>query len=209
MSDAVVVIGAGGHAKVCVDTLRAAGHEVAYCIGTPTDSPTCLDVRVVVGDHQIETLYAEGFRNAFVAIGANHIRAQLADDLLKTGYSLVRAVHPSAIVAGSVSIGPGAIVMAGAVIQPATTIGPLAIINTAATIDHDCTIGGSAHIAPQCALAGNVAVGDLSFLGIGAKVIPGIRIGQGVTIGAGAAVISNIKDGVTAVGVPARPIPTA
>jgi serine acetyltransferase len=40
-------------------------------------------------------------------------------------------------------------------------------------------------------------------------VIQQIRIGADVTVGAGAAVVPDLPDGVTAVGVPARVLPTA
>ena len=65
------------------------------------------------------------------------------------------------------------------------------------------------HICPDARLAGEVEVGDRSWIGIGASVIQQIRIGADVTVGAGAAVVCDLPDGVTAVGVPARTLPTA
>jgi acetyltransferase-like isoleucine patch superfamily enzyme len=55
-------------------------------------------------------------------------------------------------------------------------------------------------------LAGDVRVGDRSWIGIGASVRQGVRIGDGVIVGAGAAVVSDVPDGLTVVGVPARPM---
>jgi serine acetyltransferase len=37
-------------------------------------------------------------------------------------------------------------------------------------------------------------------------VVPRIRIGAGATVGAGAVVIEDVPDGVTVVGIPAKPI---
>jgi UDP-perosamine 4-acetyltransferase len=97
--------------------------------------------------------------------------------------------------------------MAGAVVNADSIIDDLAIINTGATVDHDCRVGRAVHIGPQCALAGNVVVGAGSFLGVGCKLIPGVRIGEHATVAAGAVVVSDIADGVTAMGVPAKPVP--
>ena len=51
-------------------------------------------------------------------------------------------------------------------------------------------------------------MGARSWIGIGASVIQQIRIGSDVTVGAGAVVVRDLSDGVTAVGVPARALPT-
>jgi acetyltransferase-like isoleucine patch superfamily enzyme len=56
-------------------------------------------------------------------------------------------------------------------------------------------------------LAGNVTLGDEVTCGIGAVIIQGRTVGARTTIGAGAVVIRDIGPGVTAVGVPATPLP--
>lgn len=47
---------------------------------------------------------------------------------------------------------------------------------------------------------------DDVFIGSGAKVIGGVAIGRGVRIGANAVVLHDLPDGVTAVGIPAKPV---
>lgn len=206
MTQAVVMVGAGGHAKVCIELLQAMGETVAYCIAGDDAPAACLGVPVLAGDDQLARLRAEGYDRVFIAIGANRIRARLGAAATELGYALVNAISPRATVSPSARLGRGVAVMAGAVINADAVIGDLAIINTGATVDHDSIIGASAHIAPQSALAGNVSVGDGSFLGVGSKVIPGMTIGAGATVGAGSVVIRDIASGVTVVGVPAKPI---
>ena len=206
MNRAIVIIGAGGHAKVCIESLRAAGEEIAFCVGGAGDPEQCLGVPVLEGDDHLARLRAEGYSRAFVALGSNRLRAKLGSVAVALGYELVNAVHPHAVVSPTARIGVGIAIMAGAVINAEATIGDLAIVNTGATVDHDCVVGASAHIAPQTALAGCVTVGDGAFLGAGVRVIPGMAIGGGATVGSGAVVISDIGQGVTAVGIPARDI---
>jgi UDP-perosamine 4-acetyltransferase len=204
VNQAIVVVGAGGHAKVCIELLQAMGQTVAFCIGADDASGSCLGVPVLPGDEHIARLRQDGFDRAFIAVGNNEARLRLGGQVTDLGFELVNAISPAALVSPSARLGSGVALMAGVVINAATTIDDLAIINTGATIDHDCYIGVAAHVAPQSGLAGNVTVGSCSFLGVGTKVIPGCHIGEGVIIGAGGVVISDVPDGVTVVGVPTR-----
>jgi UDP-perosamine 4-acetyltransferase len=201
---AIVMVGAGGHAKVCIELLEAMGEMVAFCIGAADASGSCLAVPILPGDEHVARLRHEGFTRAFIAVGNNAARLRLGRQVAGLGFELVNAISPTAVVSPSVTLGSGVALMAGVVVNAETTIDDLAIVNTGAIVDHNGHIGEAAHVAPQCGLAGNVTVGRCSFLGIGTKVIPGCRIGEEVMIGAGGVVIADVPDGVTAVGVPAR-----
>jgi UDP-perosamine 4-acetyltransferase len=204
MKTQIIVVGAGGHAKVCIELLQAQGEEVAYCVGNPESPETCLGVPVLKGDDHLTALRRNGYGRVFIAIGSNRVRNKLAWKATEMGFVLVNAISPAAIVSPSATLGVGIAVMAGAVINAEASISDLCIINTGATIDHDCVIGLAVHIAPQCALSGNVHVGELSFVGVGSKIIPEVHIGESVMVGAGSVVISNIDSAVTVVGVPAK-----
>lgn len=204
MRSEVIVIGAGGHAKVCIESLRASGEKVAFCVGASDSPEWCVGVPVLKGDENLAHLRSKGYSRVFAAIGSNGLRDHLSALAIELGYHLINAINPWAVISPSATLGVGIAVMAGAVINAEAVIGDLAIINTGATVDHDCRIGKAVHIGPQCALAGTVTVGSHSFLGIGCKVVGGIEIGEKVTIGAGGVVLSGIESGATAVGVPAR-----
>ena len=204
MKSDIIMIGSGGHAKVCIELLIAMGETVAFCIGdNDYPYPFCLNIPILKGDSHLSTLRAQGYHRVFVALGSNSLRHKLAQFAVSLGYTLVNAISPQAILSPSITLGVGIAIMAGAVINASTIIEDLVIINTGATIDHDCHIKYSAHIAPQCALAGTVTVGTQSFIGIGSKVIPNTFIGDYVTIGAGAVVIHPIPSNATAFGIPA------
>ncbi len=204
MRSGIIIVGAGGHSKVCIELLRAMGESIAYCVGA-TDSPdNCLGVPILQGDANLSFLRSEGYSRVFVAVGSNRLRERLSALYIGLGYQFISAISPRAVISPSARLGRGVAVMPGAVINAESVIGDLSIINTGATVDHDCRIGQAVHIAPQCALAGNVTVGNQSFLGVGCKVIPEIRIGERVRVGAGAVVICDIESDATAVGVPAR-----
>lgn len=206
MRSEIIVVGAGGHAKVCIELLQAQGEAVAFCVGNADGPDKCLEIPVLKGDEHLVALKEAGYGKVFIAIGSNNLRNRLAKGSLELGYQLVNALSPHAVISPSAKLGAGIAVMAGAVINADATIDDLCIINTGATIDHDCHIGRAVHIAPQCALAGNVKIGAQTFVGVGSKIIPEISIGESVTVGAGSVVISNIGSGTTVVGVPAKAI---
>ena len=204
----MLIVGGGGHALVVVEVLRASGESIAGALtreGSRMPGLDRLGVPVVGTDSELGARIKDGAQRVFVAVGANRPRRRLVDDVLAGGGDLVSAISPDAIISASATIAPGALIMPGVVINALTQIGVGVIVNTRATIDHECDIGLCAHVGPGAALAGDVVVGEGALVGIGASIVPGRRIGAWSTVGAGAAVTCDVQDGMTVVGVPARP----
>jgi sugar O-acyltransferase (sialic acid O-acetyltransferase NeuD family) len=202
----VLVIGGGGHAKVVVSTLQAAGFEV---VGILDDDPSKRGA-LVLGVRVEGTLAELGnvpARLAVIGIGDNRVRQAVARRFPALSWATV--VHPQAFVHPSVRLGAGTAVFAGAVIQPDAVLGAHVIINTRASIDHDCEVGDFAHVGPGASMSGGVRVGEGALLGIGSAVIPYRKVGKWATVGGGGVVVHDVPDGATAVGVPARMIKRA
>lgn len=200
----VVIIGGGGHAKVVIESLRARGETVTAIVDADPTPREVLGVPVAGDDLTLPDLRAQGLSKLFVAIGDNRLRQKLGRKARELGFSLVNAIHPSAVVSPSARLGEGVAVMAGVTINAESWIGDLAIINTGAVIDHDCRLGAACHLGPASALAGGVSVGERAFLGVGARAIPGVSIGADTMVGAGGVVVRDLPDAVLAIGVPAR-----
>jgi len=196
----LLVIGAGGHAKVVVDAARCAGLTVAGVIGKPDDPATLLGIPV---SRDASAVDADGF---IVAIGDNAARARTFSAYRERGLEPASVVHPSAVIAGGVTMGSGAFVAAGVVVNVDARIGANAILNTGCTVDHDCVVGDHALIGPSASLCGGVEIGEGVLLGAGASVTPGARIGAWSVVGAGAAVVDHLPADSVCVGVPARPL---
>jgi UDP-perosamine 4-acetyltransferase len=199
----VVIVGAGGHAKVIVDMLQDRGDvRLAGCVSR--ESGELLGLPWLGNDDALPAILASGVQRAFVAIGDNRLRAELMRGLVGLGFSLINAISAHAVIARSAVIGTGVAIMPGAIVNVDSIVGDGAIINTAAHIDHDGHIGACAHIGPGSSLAGNVTVGEGAFLGVGTCVIPRRSVGAWSMVGAGAVVVRDIPPHVTVVGVPAR-----
>ena len=199
------LIGAGGHAKVVIATLDAAGTVIAGLFdGDPEKIGTSILGRRIEGLPERHWWTVQE-RTAFLAIGANEQRAKLAQSLPA---HWATAIHPTAVVHPTATIGPGTLVCAGAIIQPEVRIGSHVIINTGAIVEHDCRIGDYCHLASGTRCAGTVTVGDNVFIGAGAVVIQNLQIGDNTVIGAGAVVIRSVPSHMVVAGVPARRIST-
>jgi UDP-perosamine 4-acetyltransferase len=208
----VVILGAGGHGKVVLDILRAAGqHNVVGFLDANRSlaGSTLCDVPVLGGMNLLPKLRQQKrIAAAIVAIGDNRARRSCASVCHEHGVELINAIHPSATVSRTAALGSNVVVAASATICVDARIEDSSIINTGAIVDHETVVGEAAHIAPGAVIAGRVTIGAAAFIGLGAKVIQCLSIGEESIIGAGAVVISDIPARVTAVGIPASVIKT-
>ena len=202
-----VILGVGGYGRLLQDILRFDSN--VELVGF-LDSDKRLhgrivnDLQVLGDDSVLGQLRQNGVEAAMVAIGDNQVRARIFQSLDALGFSLIGAIHPTAVIGRYVEIGRGVVIMAQAVVNVNARLGDNVVINSAATVDHDNVLMNHCHIWPGAHLAGNVTVGEYSYVGTGASVIPGITIGRNTLVGAGAAVIEDLPDNVVAYGVPAR-----
>ncbi len=206
----VILLGAGGHAKVLLDILLEQNVEIigiAEKDGTDK-SAGVYGVPVIGSDSDVERYSPDTIElvNGIGSIGSTVLRHRIYEKFKQQGYRFRQVVHPTAIVSRRAELCEGVQVMAGAVINIGTRVGENSIINTRASVDHDCVIAAHVHIAPGVTLSGGVSVGDGSHIGTGAAVVQGVEIGANVIVGAGAIVLKNVYDGRTVCGVPANEI---
>lgn len=202
MSKSLIVLGAGGHAKVVISTAHASGYSVqAIYDDNPAKWGSLLLGVPVRGEvQQVEQLECLGF----IAIGDNQARKRIATQLQCLVWATL--IHPHSWADASVQVGEGTLLNAGVVVQPEAKIGRHCIVNTSASIDHDCEIDDFVHISPGARLAGGVKVGEGTLLGVGCVVLPNRTIGAWSIVGAGAVVVDDVPKGVVVAGVPARVI---
>jgi sugar O-acyltransferase (sialic acid O-acetyltransferase NeuD family) len=203
----VMVVGAGGHAKVVIDILRAAGFHIAAVFDDAASRRgEIFRGSTIVGSTAEIPAYAtqNGLSAFVVAIGDNPTRLALGEKLESVGLHALSAIHPSAVLAPGVHLGGGTVVMAGVCINADAVVGRHSILNTQATIEHDCVLADGVHIAPGATLCGGVQVGRCALVGAAAVIIPLLHIGAHAQIGAGAAVVDAVPEHARVSGVPAR-----
>ena len=211
----LLVLGAGGHGRVLAEAALASGSytDLAFLddryISSP--APHLIHGFPVIGplSRAFDLNLLNRYPAASLGMGNSELRSSWFHSLHSNGFHLPVITHPTAWVSPSAEVGPASVVFAQSVLQANVTIGTGSIVNTASSVDHDVTLGNFVHVCPGVHLAGGVRVGDHTSIGIGSSVIQQITIGSSVIIGAGASVVSDIPDYVTAVGVPARVLPTS
>lgn len=193
----LILLGAGGHAKVIAELARAAGWQIAGFLAPRNERGEENLGAPLLGDGADLTVDPSWLEkhDLFPAIGEGEIRWREFVRLAAAGARVPSLIHPSALVSPSARIEAGAVIMAGAIVQADSVIGPAAIINTGAQVDHDCRVGAGAMIAPGAVLCGEVHIGDHAFVGAGAVIVPRIRIGRSAFVGAGTVVPNDLPDG--------------
>jgi UDP-perosamine 4-acetyltransferase len=205
----IVVVGAGGHAKVVIEAVRASAVFSVAGVVDPRQVRDVLGAPWLGPDEVLPSLLKQGIGDAVIAVGDNYLRETIGKRLLDLGYRVPAIVHPTANISPSAQIQAGVVVMAHACVGPLAVLGDFSIVNTAAIVEHDNSIGIAAHIAPGVVLGGSVTIGNRTLIGIGSSVRPGVSVGQDVVVGAGSAVVTNVPNAVTVVGSPARVLRSA
>ncbi len=199
----LLVMGAGGHGKVCADiAIKMKKWDKIVFLDDKEGIKECMGFPVI--DKLSAALCYRENTDYFVAIGDNGIREQIQEKLEWEGVSLAILLHPDAVVGLSVKIGKGSTIMAGAIINSGSQIGKGCVVNTGSSIDHDNIIEDYVHISPGVRLAGNVKIGRGSFIGVGSTVRNNITICSGCQTGAGAVVVKNIEKKGIYIGIPAQ-----
>lgn len=191
----VIILGAGGHAKVIAEALILSGNEILGFV-TPEKELRApfLGINVIGDDSIISTFSPHDvvLANGIGALPYQKLRWNLASRMRKQGYSFMTIVHPSAIISRDAVLAEGVQVMAGSVIQPGTQISRDCIINTGALIDHDCFIEECCHLAPGVVFSGGINVGEGTHIGVGTSVIQNISIGKNSVIAAGSLIFKDV-----------------
>src|SRR5689334_6712603 len=210
----VIGFGAGGHARVVIDILATiGGFEVVGLLDGDRSlwNTQILGVPVLGDDNLRDEFHQRGVHSAFIGLGSiknAEPRKRLYELARASGFELVRAIHPSAVVSRHAIVGDGPMIMAGAIVNPSARIGNNVIINSGAIVEHDCELADHSHVATGARLGGAVKVGEGSHIGLGASIREGVRVGAGAIVGAGAVVIEDVSDRTVVVGVPASVLRT-
>jgi sugar O-acyltransferase (sialic acid O-acetyltransferase NeuD family) len=203
-------LGAGGHAKVVLETLALVGGVEVVGLLDPRSElwgTQVGGVEVLGDDDLLASQYDAGVTHAFIGLGGvgdTRPRRRLYTLAREQGLEIVDAVHPSAAISPSAAIGAGATILACAVVNADAVLGENVIVNSGAVIEHDCRLGDHVHVASGAVLASSVEVGDRVHVGAGATVRQSVTIGPGALVGAGAVVVRDVAPKTVVAGVPAR-----
>lgn len=205
----ILIIGAGGHAKVLIDALLVSGHKIEGILDQDKKlhGKSVLGIKVLGGDELLEKKYPKDqtiLVNGVGSISDTEVRQKIFSNFKKKGFEFMTVIHPSSVIAKSAKLGEGVQVLALSFIGADSTIGANVIVNTKVSIDHDCDIAAHVHLAPGVTLSGLVEIGEAAHIGTGASVIQAVTIGKHSLVAAGAVVVSDVANKKQVAGVPAK-----
>ena len=189
----MLLYGAGGHAKV-----------ILSCISTKIDrvfddDPSKTHFQNIPIQGYSANVYPE--KEILICIGDNK-RRQAVSEIIQ--HPFAKIIHGSALIAPSIIVKQGTVILHRTVIQADVSIGQHVIVNTGASVDHDCTLGDFVHLGPGAIVCGHVRIQAGTFVGAGSIITPGVSNRKNCLIYAGSVVSKNIPDHAVVKGNPAQ-----
>lgn len=195
-SKKLVLIGAGGHAKACIEIIESAGDfSIAKIVGQPPELGLSILGHTIEHTDADLALLREEYQYAFIGIGQIHNaepRREMHSKLLNLGFQLPAVISKHAIVSDYAKIGAGSIVMNGAILNTDSKVERNVIINSASLVEHDVVVGDHCHVSPRVTINGGTTIGSGTFLGSGSVVRNGLEIGSNSFISMGSVITQSL-----------------
>lgn len=206
----LVIVGSGGHGREIAGIVQVlcegnSEYELLGVVAQAADDDDLLTARGIrhLGGNEVLSRHVGEY---VVGVGDPEVRRSIDRTYSTSTCVPAVIVDPTAWIGADLEPGPGFVAFPGVVVTTNVYVGRHVHLNAGSTVSHDCVLGDYVTLSPGCHVSGNVTLEEGVTLGIGAVVRQGVTIGAATFVGAGAVVVSDLPPGITAVGVPARPI---
>lgn len=134
----LLILGAGGHGKVCKEVAEAMGcysqidfldDNADIAIGKISDLPS----------------FVGQYTDLFCGIGNNKLRLELLEQAKVLGYAVPVLVHPTAYLSPSCKVQAGTVIEPKAIVNANTVVKEGCIISVGAIVDHDVIVNAGVH----------------------------------------------------------------
>ena len=207
----LIIIGAGGFGREVAWTVEEMNRHFSDVdrmkIAGFADDNKSLTGRVVDGYAVLGTLDELPNPENFwfhCAIGNNKSRRSLAERCLALGMTPAAVVHPSALIAPNVEVGPGGYIGAYSILNPSVSVGRFVLINQRVAVGHGSVLEDYSQANPGAQINGACHLQAGALIGSNASLHPGVSIGENAIVGSNSQVLRNVAPRTTVNGVPAR-----
>jgi len=189
MSQPLLLIGCGGHARSLIDVVESSCNwHIMGLVGLPEEvGREVLGYPVLGSEEDLSTL-RQRCPNALLAVGQIGLsphRPRLAIDLERCDFAMPVVVSSYAHVSRHAVLGAGTTVGHEVIVNAGARVGDHCILNTKALIEHDVVIGDYCHISTGALINGGVQLGSRSFIGSGAVLRDGLTLPAETVVSAG------------------------
>ena len=192
----IILIGAGGHAKSCIDVIKSTNNYEILGILDKKKKGKFSKIKILGNENFLNNLKKKRNINIAITIGqikSPNLRKKLFKRIKSLKLNLPKIISKYSIVSKDTFIEEGTMVFHNVIINSGTRVGKNTIINTSALLEHDVIVGNNCHISTGSILNGNVKVGNGTFIGSGSIVREGVKIGSNCVIGMGSVIKKNVR----------------
>ena len=186
--ESIIIIGAGGHTKSCIDVIESENKYSIYgIIGLKKEvGKEVMGYQVIGDDSRLSDIFNK-CKNVLIGIGQiknSKVRLDYFNLLKGIGFKMPSIISRRSYISSHTSIDEGSIFMHGSIINAGAKIGKNCIINTNAVIEHDVEIDSHCHISTGVIINGGTKVGEKTFIGSGSILNQSVNIGKNCFISA-------------------------
>ena len=207
MDKPVIIFGSTGLANSALDIFESNGIEVYGFLEDNKNLHTTqinnIPILGATDDHGFLKLIGQKCE-AFIATDDNSLRKKYVEYLKESRKVMpMNAVHPSAIISKTSSIGHGNFINACVILSNDTKIGQHNVMNSKVLLEQEVEVSDFVQIGAGSIINAKVKIEEGAFVGSGVTVVAGVSIGKNARIGAGSVVVENIEKNQTVFGNPA------
>lgn len=185
----LLIVGAGGHGRCCLDIARGSYDEIAF-LDDNILNKEINDCKVIDTVDNMNLYYQE-YKDIFIAIGSNKLRKKLIEQASKTGFNIVSLISKKSIVSKYARIDKGTVIFPGAVVESNAVIGKGCIITANVTVNHDAVIEDYVLIYSNTVVKPNTLVSSYTRIGSNCIISFGVKVNVGKDITDGTLVKNN------------------
>lgn len=192
----IILIGAGGHAKSCLDVLLLSKKFKVLGFIDKQKKASLFNLKNL-GDETYLKKIKKKTANLHISLGfisSPTKRIKLFNKLKKMNFKFPVIISPNSYISKQSIIAFGTIIHHFVMVNSGVKIGYNCIINTSAIIEHGAKIGNNCHISTRAVINGDAVIKDNTFVGSGSIVREGVRIGKNCVIGMGKIIKKDLKD---------------
>lgn len=196
MRKKIFIIGAGGHAKTCIDVIESNNKfRIPYLVDKKISKKKIFNYKIIKESDFIKKKSKEK-KNILIGIGQiknSSLRKNKFLQYKKFGYNFPNIVSKFSYVSKNSLLREGTLVCHGVVINAGAKIGLNCIINNQSLLEHDVTVGDHCHISTGALINGGAKIGSNTFIGSGTIIKENIKIGKNCIVGAGLTIKKDLK----------------
>ena len=193
MKKEIILIGAGGHCKACIDVIEL--ENKFKIVGLIDNKKIFIDRYKTIGsDNSLKRIKIKNALVTFGQIKNLSTREKTFKLLKKLNFNLPSVISPLAYLSNDVTLGPGSIIMHKVIANKGAKVGKNCIINTGSILEHDTKISDNCHISTGAIINGGVEVGRNTFIGSGTVIKQNVKIGKFCFVNANKFISKNLKD---------------